>query len=121
MKLDGGLWVALATPFARNGALDLPAFEKLIASLRRWRTDALVVLGSTGEATAIDDDEREALITTALRHAVDLPVVVGCTASATAHACKLAQHAQRLGAHGALIATPPYVKPTQAEIGRAHV
>jgi 4-hydroxy-tetrahydrodipicolinate synthase len=116
MKLDGGLWVALATPFARDGALDLSAFERLIASLRRWRTDALVVLGSTGEATAIDDDEREALITTALRHAVDLPVVVGCTASATAHACKLAQHAQRLGAHGALIATPPYVKPTQAGI-----
>ncbi|GDY03522.1 4-hydroxy-tetrahydrodipicolinate synthase [Planctomycetota bacterium] len=116
MTLDGGLWVALATPFRSDGALDLLAFAKLIAHVRAGFTDALVVLGSTGEATAIEALERDTLIKVALENASGTPVVVGCTASATAEACRFAVRAQALGAHGALIATPPYVKPSQAGI-----
>ncbi len=116
MTLDGGLWVALATPFLPHGALDLPSFGGLVQHVRKFRTDAVVVLGSTGEATALDDEERDAVIQTALSRRDGAPVIVGCTASATAQACRYAARAQRLGAQGALVATPPYVKPTQQGI-----
>jgi 4-hydroxy-tetrahydrodipicolinate synthase len=116
MTLDGGLWVALATPFLPDGALDLQGFERLVRHVRAGGTDVLVVLGSTGEATALDDSERDAVIRKALAAAGGAPVVVGCTASATAAACRFAAKAQQLGAHGALVATPPYVKPTPAGV-----
>lgn len=116
MTLDGGLWVALATPFSASGALDLASFGGLVQHLRKCRADALVVLGSTGEATALDDEERDAVIQTAVAKRDGAPVIVGCTASATAQACRYAARAQRLGAQGALVATPPYVKPTQAGV-----
>jgi 4-hydroxy-tetrahydrodipicolinate synthase len=115
MTLDGGLWVALATPFLPDGALDLPGFERLVRHVRGGGADVLVALGSTGEATALDDGERDAVIRRTLA-AGGAPVVAGCTASATAVACRWAARAQQLGAHGALVAVPPYVKPTPAGI-----
>ena len=116
MTLDGGLWVALATPFLPDGVLDLPNFERLVRHVRAGGADVLVALGSTGEATALDDGERDAVIRRTLAAAGGAPVVAGCTASATAVACRHAARAQQLGAHGALVAVPPYVKPTPAGI-----
>src|SRR5262249_22016779 len=116
MTLDGGLWVALATPFLPDGALDLQGFARLVRRGRAGGPDVWVALGSTGEATALDDNERDAVIRKARATAGGAPVVVGCTASATAVACRWAARAQQLGAHGALVAVPPYVKPTPAGV-----
>jgi 4-hydroxy-tetrahydrodipicolinate synthase len=111
-----GLLVALATPFRRDGGLDLDALARLVAHVRGGGTDGLVALGSTGEATALADGERDEVIAACVAAAEKTPVVVGCTAPATAQAAAFAARAQRLGAAGALIAVPPYCKPTQAGI-----
>jgi 4-hydroxy-tetrahydrodipicolinate synthase len=116
MNLDGGLWVALATPFTAGGALDLDAFARLVRHLRDGRTDVLVVLGSTGEASALTAEERDAVLTAALAHAGGTPVVAGTGASSTAQACAFTARALQLGAAGALVVVPPYVKPTQPGI-----
>ena len=109
-----GLLVALGTPFDRHGTVDLSAFRRLVRHVLGGGTDVLVALGSTGEATAIDDLERDAIVDACLEEARGAPVVVGAGHSSTRQACAWAARAERLGATGALIVTPPYVKPTAA-------
>jgi 4-hydroxy-tetrahydrodipicolinate synthase len=111
-----GLLVALATPFDRDGRLDLAALDRLCAHVRNGGADALVALGSTGEASALDDAERDLVLRTAIAAAGPLPVIAGCTAAATAAATAACIRARELGARGALVAVPPYVRPTQAGI-----
>lgn len=106
---------ALATPFQRDGALDLVAFE----ALARWQvqegSSALVVGGSTGESGALEESELAALLESALRMAAGrVPVIAGCGGAATARALKLVRLAGKLGADAALVVTPYYSRPTQA-------
>lgn len=107
-----GLAVALATPFTATGAVDLPAFKRLVKHVLHGGVDFLVVLGSTGEAATLNDSERDALIVACRDEANGKPVVVGAGSSATAQAATWAARAQRLGAAGVLVVTPPYNKPT---------
>jgi 4-hydroxy-tetrahydrodipicolinate synthase len=115
-----GLGVALATPFikgnGRNGAesVDLPAFRALVRRVLDGGTDFLVVLGSTGEAATITDDERDQVITAALEEAGNAPVVVGTGHNSTAAAVALSSRAAALGAHALLVVTPYYNKPQPA-------
>lgn len=107
-----GLAVALATPFTADGAVDLPAFRKLVRQVVAGGVDTLVPLGSTGEAATILDTERDALITACLEAAGGRPVIVGTGHNATRQAAALTQRAQALGAQGALVVVPYYNKPT---------
>jgi 4-hydroxy-tetrahydrodipicolinate synthase len=115
-----GLGVALATPFTKgNGqygaeSVDFPAFRALVRRVLDGGTDFLVVLGSTGEAATISDNERDQLITAALEEAGDAAVVVGTGHNATAAAVGLATRAAALGAHALLVVTPYYNKPQPA-------
>lgn len=106
---------ALATPFQRDGALDLIAFEALV----RWQVEegssALVVGGSTGESGALEGSELAALLECALRVAAGcVPVIAGCGGAATSEALKRVRLARKLGADGVLAVTPYYSRPTQA-------
>ncbi len=112
MTLFTGLSVALATPFTPDFAVDLPAFRRLVRHVVAGGVDNLVVLGSTGEAATILEAERDALITACLEEAGSCPVVVGTGSNATAQAAAWTRRAQELGAHGALVVTPYYNKPT---------
>ena len=113
MTLDlSGLAVALATPFTPSGEVDRPAFARLVRHVVVGGVDALVVLGSTGEAAIILDAERDLLIATCLEEAQGRPVVVGTGHNATRQATALTKRAQALGAAGALVVTPYYNKPT---------
>ncbi len=107
-----GLSVALATPFTPSGEVDLPAFRRLVRFVGQGGADVLVVLGSTGEAATILDEERDALISACLEEAGGRPVVVGTGHNATRQAAALTRRAQQLGAQGALVVTPYYNKPT---------
>ncbi|CAN5345112.1 4-hydroxy-tetrahydrodipicolinate synthase [soil metagenome] len=132
-----GLGVALATPFhvptrpsersAQQGssqfdkrarpqrpAIDYPAFRTLIEHVSAGGVDYVVVLGSTGEAATITDQERAALIELAVRRAGDLPVVVGVGHQDTERTCDLARCAADAGASGLLVVTPFYNKPQPA-------
>ncbi len=112
MRTFQGLGVALATPFTAAGAVDLPAFKRLVKHVVHGGVDFLVVLGSTGEAATLNDSERDALIIACREQANGKPVVVGAGSSCTAQAAAWCARAQNLGAEGALVVTPPYNKPT---------
>jgi len=109
-----GLHVALATPFAEDGALDLPAFRRLVRYVVAGGVETLIPLGSTGEAATLDDDERDAVIRACLEESGGRPVVVGAGSNSTAQAAALAARAAKLGAHGLLVVTPYYNKPVTA-------
>jgi 4-hydroxy-tetrahydrodipicolinate synthase len=107
-----GLSVALATPFTPAFEVDLPAFRRLVRHVVAGGADHLVVLGSTGEAATLLEPERDALITACLEEAGTASVVAGTGSNATRQAAAWTRRAQELGAHGALVVTPYYNKPT---------
>jgi 4-hydroxy-tetrahydrodipicolinate synthase len=107
-----GLAVALATPFNEDGAVDLVAFRRLVRHVVDGGVDVLVPLGSTGEAATLDEAERDLLIETCLQEAGTCKVLAGTGSNATAVAARWTARAQALGAHGALVVTPYYNKPT---------
>ncbi|HJV23493.1 MAG TPA: 4-hydroxy-tetrahydrodipicolinate synthase [Holophagaceae bacterium] len=107
-----GLAVALATPFTSGGDVDFPAFRALVRHCVTGGVDTLVVLGSTGEAATLLEDERDALITATLEEAGGRNVVAGTGSNATRQTAAWTARAQALGAHGALVVTPYYNKPT---------
>jgi 4-hydroxy-tetrahydrodipicolinate synthase len=111
-----GLGVALATPFSPHNpeTVDLVSFRALIRSVRSGGADFLVVLGSTGEAATVREEEREGIIRTALEESGGLPVVVGVGHNATERTVELARAAAALGIQGLLVVTPYYNKPQPA-------
>jgi 4-hydroxy-tetrahydrodipicolinate synthase len=110
-----GLITALATPFDREGALDLAAFRRLLVHQVDAGVQALVVAGSTGEAAMLDDAEFDALLRTAVETVGGrVPLLAGTGASGTARTIALTRRAAAAGVDAALVVTPPYVRPTQA-------
>jgi 4-hydroxy-tetrahydrodipicolinate synthase len=114
LQLSGSI-TALATPFAASGEIDFPALDQLIQRQIEAGTSALVIAGSTGEASMLDDAEfvgllRRAVATTAGR----VPLLAGCGLSGTARTIAQVQRAAACGVSAALVVTPPYVRPTQA-------
>ena len=114
MHLHGSI-TALATPFDATGAIDLDAYASLVAAQIDAGSAGIVVAGSTGEATALSDDEYDALLGAAVRQAGGrMRVLAGTGLSNTAKTVALTQRVAALGADAALVVTPPYVRPTQA-------
>ena len=114
MHLSGSI-TALATPFTSAGELDHDAWRRLISQQLDAGTQALVVAGSTGEAAALYDAEFDALLRSAVEQVAGrIPVLAGTGGSNTAKTIEQTRRAGALGADGALVVTPPYVRPTQA-------
>jgi 4-hydroxy-tetrahydrodipicolinate synthase len=109
-----GLGVALATPFLPDGDLDTNGLAQLVEHVRAGGTDFVVALGSTGEAAMLTEAERDLVVATVREHRGPMALVVGTGAPSTAQAVAWTRRAQELGADGALVVVPPYVKPTQA-------
>jgi len=111
--LTGSL-VAIVTPMQADGALDLPRFESLIDWHIAEGTDALVVVGTTGESPTVDFDEHFRLIETAVKHAAGrIPVIAGTGGNSTREAIELAAFAKKVGADYSLSVVPYYNKPSQ--------
>ena len=111
-----GSGVALVTPF-HDGGVNEAVLRELVQFHLREGTDALVVNGSTGEATTMSPDEQ----LQAARVVVDeaarrVPVIVGCGGSDTAAVSALAANARAAGADAVLVSPPPYNKPPQRGI-----
>ena len=111
-----GCAVALVTPFGPSG-VDEQRLEELIAFHLAEGTDALLVNGSTGEATAMSPDEQrraaEVVVSTAGGR---VPVIVGVGGTDTAAVARLARSAREVGASALLASPPPYSKPPQRGI-----
>jgi 4-hydroxy-tetrahydrodipicolinate synthase len=109
-----GSIVALVTPMHPDGQLDLEAFRKLVDWHVEQGTDALGVVGTTGESPTVTVQEQAELIELAVRHADGrIPVIAGTGGNSTAEAIELQRHAYAVGAHAGLSVVPYYNKPTQ--------
>lgn len=108
-----GSAVAIVTPFTETG-VDYQTLAELIEFQIKGGTDAIVICGTTGEASTMPDDEHIAVI----KFAVDtvnkrLPVIAGTGSNDTRHAVELSKAAEEAGADGILSVTPYYNKATQ--------
>jgi len=114
-----GSLVALVTPMQPDGALDRDAYRALIDWHVAEGTDALVVVGTTGESPTVSMDEHAELIKIAVEHAAGrVPVIAGVGANSTDEAIHLARHAQTVGAAAGLSVAPYYNKPSQEGLYR---
>lgn len=106
-----GSIVALVTPFSENGEVDFECLGRLIDFHAANGTSGVVVLGTTGEAPAIKERERDEIISfAAARSAGRLPVIVGVSGGDTEHARERCVRAEELSADGILLLTPYYNK-----------
>ena len=108
-----GAATALITPFL-SGKIDFDSFGALIDHQIESSIDALVVAGTTGEASTLDDREYEELISFAReRIAGRVPLIVGTGSNDIFYACELTKKADALGADACLVVTPYYNKATK--------
>ncbi len=108
-----GAATALITPF-KNGKIDYESFERLINWQIDEGIDALVVCGTTGEASTLTDDEHKDAIAFAVKVAAGrVPVIAGTGSNDTAYAIEMTKFACEAGADAVLVVTPYYNKATQ--------
>ncbi len=115
MSVFTGAGVAIVTPFDENYNIDYHKFGEFIDYQVENGTDAIIVCGTTGEASTLNHEEHIA----AIRYCVNrvnkrIPVVAGTGSNDTRTAVFLTKEAERAGADAALVVTPYYNKATQA-------
>jgi 4-hydroxy-tetrahydrodipicolinate synthase len=108
-----GSCVAIVTPFTDEG-IDFNKLEELIEFQIKEGTNALVICGTTGEASTMPDEEHKE----AIRFAVEkvnkrIPVIAGTGSNDTRHAIELSKYAEEVGSDAILTVTPYYNKTTQ--------
>ena len=105
-----GAGVAIITPF-RDGKIDYEDFARIIEFQIANGTDAIVVCGTTGEASTLSDDEHIDAIEFAVKQTAGrIPVIAGTGSNDTAYAIWLTKEACRVGADAMLVVTPYYNK-----------
>lgn len=108
-----GSAVAIITPFTDNG-VDYETLAELIEFQIKGGSDAIVVCGTTGEASTMPDDEHIAVIKFTVETVNKrVPVIAGTGSNDTRHAVELTKAAEEVGADAILSVTPYYNKATQ--------
>jgi len=113
MSIFQGSAVAIVTPFNENG-VNFKKLEELLEWHVKEGTDAIVICGTTGEATTMTEKEKKDTI----KFTVDvinkrIPVIAGTGSNNTASAISMSKYAESVGADGLLVITPYYNKTTQ--------
>ena len=105
---------ALITPMLADGKVDYPTLRKLIDWHVAEGTDALVIVGTSGESPTVTVDEHREILRVSVEQAAKrIPIIAGCGANSTAEAIALAKFAESIGADAQLQVVPYYNKPTQ--------
>ena len=108
-----GMATALITPLTENG-IDYEAFGKLIDWQIEEGINALVICGTTGEASTLSDEEHRDAIRFAVERANRrVPIIAGTGSNNTEYAIDLTRFACEVGVDGVLVVTPYYNKATQ--------
>ena len=108
-----GAATAIVTPMTAQG-VDYEQFGRLIDWQIAEGIDAIVVAGTTGEASTLSDDEHKEVIRYCVeRVAGRVPVIAGTGSNDTAYAIELTKYAGEVGADAVLLVTPYYNKATQ--------
>ena len=110
MTVFKGSGVAIITPFNENG-INFPKFKELIEWQIAEGTDAIIVCGTTGEATTMSEYERK----NAIKFVVEtvnkrIPVIAGTGSNNTAAAIEMSKFSESIGVDGLLVITPYYNK-----------
>lgn len=114
MAIFKGAGVAIVTPFHEDGSVNFEKFTEMIEEQIAGGTDAIIVCGTTGEASTLTHEEHLDVI----KHCIQvvngrIPVVAGTGSNCTNTAIYLSTEAEKLGADGLLLVTPYYNKATQ--------
>ena len=113
-----GSGVAIVTPFTHD-TVHLPTLGRLLDSQLQNGTDAVIVCGTTGEASTMTYGERMRAIEFCVDHVAGrVPVIAGSGSNSTESALALSRDAERAGADGLLVVTPYYNKASQAGLIR---
>ena len=114
-----GSLVAIVSPMHEDGSLDLNALSRLVEWHIAEGTNAIVVVGTTGESPTVDPQEHIELVRTVVQAARGrIPVVAGTGANSTREAIELTARAKEVGAGATLQVVPYYNKPTQEGLYR---
>ncbi len=114
MAIFKGSGVALVTPFKENLEVDYEQLRKLANWHVEHGTDAIIVCGTSGEASTLTEEEHSECIAVVAEEVNGrIPVIAGTGSNATYTAVKLSKEAEQSGVDGLLIVTPYYNKATQ--------
>ncbi|MGE5681874.1 MAG: 4-hydroxy-tetrahydrodipicolinate synthase [Bacillota bacterium] len=112
-----GTGTALITPFDDNLEVDYTALKRLVRFQIDSGINSLVVLGTTGEAATINEDERKKILDTVIEeNNGKIPIIAGTGTNDTRHVVKLNKIAEDAKADGLLIVNPYYNKGTQSSL-----
>jgi 4-hydroxy-tetrahydrodipicolinate synthase len=114
----GTILTAMVTPFDGDLRVDEAAAAQLAHHLVEHGSDGLVIAGTTGEASTLNDEEQAALVRLAVREVGGgrATVVAGTGTNDTAHSVHLTQLCAEAGADAALVVTPYYNRPPREGI-----
>ncbi|QXM05572.1 4-hydroxy-tetrahydrodipicolinate synthase [Crassaminicella indica] len=113
MSLFTGSGVAMVTPF-KDGKVNFKKLEEILNWHVEQGTDAIIICGTTGEASTMTDEEKKETIKfTVEKINGRIPVIAGTGSNCTDHAIKMSQYAEKIGVDAVLIITPYYNKTTQ--------
>lgn len=114
MAIFTGAGVAITTPFTSNGEIDYEKFAEQIEYQIANETDAIIVCGTTGEASTLSHEEHLDAIRFCVKQVAGrIPVVAGTGSNCTDTAIYLSTEAEKAGADALLVVTPYYNKATQ--------
>ena len=110
----GRLLTAMVTPMRADGSLDLDAAAALATHLVEHGHDGVVLNGTTGEAPTTHAQEKADLVRAVVDAVGDRALVLaGAGSNDTRHAVRMAEQAEKAGAHGLLVVAPYYSRPSQ--------
>lgn len=114
-----GSFVALITPFNRDGKIDFEAFRQLISFQEKNGSCAVLIMGSTGEVSMLSAEEKKAVIVeTAKMKSGRMKLFYGCTGNNTETTIDNVKFAKASGADGAILAAPSYICAAENDIER---
>lgn len=109
-----GAGVAIVTPFNDDCSVNFELLAELVDYQIKHGTDAIIICGTTGEASTLNHEEHSKAIKVAVEAAAGrVPVIAGTGSNDTAYAVELSVEAEKLGADGLLMVTPYYNKTSQ--------
>ena len=114
-----GSFVALITPFNKDGSTDFAAFQSLLRFQEQHGTKAVLIMGSTGETSMLSPEEKKKIIVeTAKMKSAKMPIFFGCTGNNTETTIANVRFAKDNGGDGAILAAPAYICAPEADIER---
>ena len=114
MAIFTGAGVALITPMNEDGSVNYSKLKEILEYQIAHKTDAIIICGTTGEASTLSDEEHlECIRYTCEVVNKRIPVIAGTGSNCTQSAIELSKKAEESGADGLLLVTPYYNKATQ--------